>query len=195
MSIDLRITQGRTAFLDLLVQQQQLDQDVRRAVREMTATYRQRLIADLRSPKGGKAYGGRKSRAFYKRVRREVELFGGARGSYRGIARDTRRTRAYTASRPGEAPAVFTGTLVRAVRTKVPSRGKGWSSRIYADRGTAWYRHLLEFGTGQRATKRPRRNVGRVAPRPVWSRYQAIIERELPQRVLAALDRFQRGGR
>jgi hypothetical protein len=123
-----------------------------------------------------------------------VTLFGGATGSYRTTARVAKRTRAYTASKAGEAPAVFSGTLARSVRSKVPGRGKGWSAYVYADRGTAFYRHFLEFGTEQRQTKRPRRNVGRVAPRPIWSKFQAEIERELPQRVVAALERFQRGG-
>lgn len=193
MSVDLKITAGRTVFLDLLIQQRNLDQDVRRAVREMMTVYRQRVIAELRRPKGGRQYGGRQSRAFYRRVRRQVTLFGGATGSYRATARVTRRTRAYTASRPGEAPAVFTGTLARSVRSKVPARGRGWSAYVFADRGTAFYRHMLEFGTEHRQTKRPRRNVGRVAPRPVWSRMQAEIERELPRRVLTAIERFQRG--
>lgn len=192
MSVDLRITQGRTVFLDLLVQRARLDEDVRKSVREMTASYRQRIVAELRAAKSGKQYGGRTSRAFYRRVRREVTLFGGARGSYRAAVRVTKRTRAYTASRPGEAPALLTGTLARSVRTK--TKAKGWQARVFADRGTAFYRHFLEFGTGARATRRPRRNVGALAPRPIWSRYQAQIERELPQRVLAALDRFQRGG-
>lgn len=193
MSVDLKITAGRTVFLDLLVQQQRLDQDVRRAVREMVTSYRQRLLAELRRPKGGRQYGARQSRAIYRRVRRETKLFGGARGSYRAVTRVNRRTRAYTASRAGEAPAVFSGTLARSVRSKVPGRGKGWSAYVFADRGTAFYRHFLEFGTEQRQTKRPRRNVGRVAPRPIWSKFQAQIERELPQRVLTAIERFQRG--
>jgi hypothetical protein len=193
MSLDMRITQGRTAFLDLAIQGARLDQDVRKAVREMAGAYRARLIAELRAPKGGKAYGARTGRAFYRRQRREVQ-FGDARRSFTAPAKVKGRTRAYTASAPGQAPAAFTGTLARSVKLKVPGRGKGWSARVYADRGTAFYRHMLEFGTKQRATKRPRRNVGAVAPRPIWSRYQAEIERELPARILEALDRFQKGG-
>jgi hypothetical protein len=193
MSLDIRISGGRTAFLDLAIQGARLDEDVRKAVREMAAAYRTRLIAELRAPKGGKAYGGRTGRAFYRRQRRTVE-FGDARRSFTAAVRVQGRTRAYKASAPGQAPAVFTGTLARSVRLKVPGRGKGWSARVFADRGTAFYRHMLEFGTSQRATKRPRRNVGAVAPRPIWSRYQAQIERELPAKVLEALDRFQRGG-
>lgn len=194
MTVEMKITQGRTVFLDLLVQQGKLDQDVRAAVRALANEMRARIIADLRAPKGGRQYGARKSRAIYRRVRRQVTLFGGAQGSYRATQRVKSRTRAYTASRPGEAPAVFSGTLARAVRAKVPQRGKGWSAYIFADRGTAFYRHFLEFGTDQRQTKRPRRNVGRVAPRPVWSKRQAQIERVLPRVIGLALDRFQRGG-
>jgi hypothetical protein len=192
MSLDMRITQGRTVFLDLLVQQRRLDGDVRKAIREMTATYRARVVAELRSAKSGKKYGARSSRAFYRRVRTSVTLFGGAQGSFRRATRVKGKTRAYTASAPGQAPAVFTGTLARSVRTKV--RGKGWQARVFADKGTAFYRHFLEFGTGPRSTKRPRRFVGALAKRPIWSRYQAQIERELPQRVLTAIERFQRGG-
>lgn len=194
MSASLRVTQGRTAFLDLMIQQARLEQDVREAVRDLTGTYRARLIAELRAAKSGRRYGARRARAFYRRQRRTVTLFGGAKGSYRAAVRVTRRTRAYTASAPGQAPAVFTGALARAVRSKIPARGKGWSARVYTDRGTAFYRHFLEFGTGPRQTRRPRRNVGALAPRPIWSKYQMQIEKELPAHVLAAVDRFQRGG-
>lgn len=191
--VDLRITQGRTAFLDLQLQGAKLDQDVRTAVREMAASYRARVVADLRAPKSGRQYGARNARSFYRKQRKTVQLLGGKRGSYMATVRSTKRTRAYTASAPGQAPAVFTGTLARSVRSKVPAKGKGWSARVFASRATAFYRHFLEFGTAPRATKRPARNVGRVAPRPIWSRYQAEIERELPARVLTALDKFQAG--
>jgi hypothetical protein len=194
MSLDIRITQGRTAFLDLAIQGARLDEDVRKAVREMTAVYRAKVVAELRAPKSGTRYGARKSRAFYRRQSRTVQVFGGRTARYTATVRAARRTRAYTASAPGQAPAVFTGTLARSVRFRTPAKGKGWSARIFADRRTAFYRHMLEFGTDQRQTKRPRKNVGAVAPRPIWSRYQAEIEKELPARVLAALDRFQRGG-
>lgn len=190
---DLRITQGRTAFLDLQLQGAKLDQDVRTAVREMAASSRARVVAELRAPKSGQQYGARRARAFYRKQRKTVQLLGGKRGSYMATVRATKRTRAYTASAPGQAPAVFTGTLARAVRSKIPGKGKGWSARVFASKATAFYRHFLEFGTAMRATKRPPRHVGRVAPRPIWSRYQAEIERELPARVLAALDKFQAG--
>lgn len=190
---DIRVTQGRTAFLDLQLQGATLDKDVRAVVREMAASYRARVVADLRAPKSGRQYGARAARSFYRRQKRTVQLPGGKTGSYRAVARVQGKTRAYTASAPGQAPAVFSGTLARAVRSRVPSKGKGWSARVYADRGTAFYRHFLEFGTGPRMTKRPARNVGRLAPRPIWGKYQAQIERELPTRVLAALDKFQAG--
>lgn len=192
MSIEMRITQGRSTFLDLKIQQGKLEQDVRAAVREMTAAYRARIVAELRAPKGGRQYGARASRAFYRRVRTNVTLFGGAQGSFRRVTRVQGKTRAYTASKPGQAPASFTGTLARSVRTKV--KGGGFRARVFADKGTAFYRHFLEFGTGPRSTRRPRRFVGALAARPIWSRLQAEIERELPRRVLAAVDKFQRGG-
>lgn len=194
MSLDMRITQGRTAFLDLAIQGARLDQDVRKAVRELAATYRAKVIAELRAPKSGTKYGARAGRSFYRRARRSVEVFGGRTARYTATVRANKRTKAYTASAPGQAPAVFTGTLARSVRARTPAKGKGWAARVFADRGTAFYRHMLEFGTKQRFTKKPRRNVGAVAPRPIWSKYQAEIDRALPQAVLAALDRFQRGG-
>jgi hypothetical protein len=194
MSLDIRITQGRSSFLDLAIQGARLDQDVRKAVREMAASYRARVVAELRAPKSGTKYGARTGRAFYRKQRRTAQVFGGRTATYTANVRVNGRTRAYTASAPGQAPAVFTGTLARAVRSKIPARGKGWSARVFADRGTAFYRHMLEFGTKQRQTKRPRRNVGAVAPRPIWSKFQAEIEKALPAAVLAALDRFQRGG-
>lgn len=193
MSLDIRITQGRTAFLDLAIQGARLDQDVRAAVREMAAGYRAKVVTELRSPKSGRRYGAQRGRAFYRRVTRQVELFGGKTGRYRAVQRVTGNTRAYTASAPGQAPATRSGTLARAVRAKIPGRGKGWTARVFADRGTAFYRHFLEFGHGP-ARKGRKGRTGYAAPRPIWSKYQAQIERELPQRVLAALDRFQRGG-
>ena len=192
MSLDLRITQGRTAFLDLAIQGARLDQDVRAAIREMASTYRGRVVAELRAAKGGRQYGGRARTAFYRRERRAVTLFGGKRGTYSAVTRATKRTRAYTASAPGQAPAMRTGVLARAVRSRIPGKGKGWSARVFADRGTAFYRHFLEFGHGP--ARKGKGRTGYAAPRPIWGRYQKQIERELPQRVLAALDRFQRGG-
>jgi hypothetical protein len=193
MSLQLRIEEGRTAFLDLAIQGARLDQDVRKAVRELAGIYRQRVVAELRAPKSGKKYGARTGRAFYRRQRRTTEVFGGRTASYTALTRVTGRTRAYTASAPGQAPAVFTGTLVRSVKAKIPPKGKGWSARVFADRGTAFYRHMLEFGHG--ATRKGRKGrTGPAAPRPIWSKYQAQIERDLPQRIVAALERFQRGG-
>lgn len=191
--LGIQITQGRTAFLDLAIQGAQLDADVRKAVRDLTSLYRKRVVAELRSPKSGRKYGARTGRAFYRRQRRTTQVFGRT-ATYTANVRVKGRTRAYTASAPGQAPAAFTGTLARSVRAKVPARGKGWSARVFADRGTAFYRHMLEFGTKQRQTKRPRRSVGAVAPRPIWSRLQADVDRALPAAVLAAVERFQRGG-
>ncbi|MBP8295220.1 MAG: hypothetical protein KAX84_03870 [Burkholderiales bacterium] len=191
MSLDLRITQGRTAFLDLAIQAARLDQDVREAVRDMAATYRGRVIAELRAPKGGRRYGERTGRSFYRRQRRSVEMFGGKRGTYSAVVRSTKKTRAYTASAPGQAPATYTGVLARAVRSKIPARGKGWSARVFADKGTAFYRHFLEFGHGP--GRKGKGHTGFAAPRPIWGKYQREIEAELPRRIVTALERFQRG--
>lgn len=202
MSLQLRIEEGRTAFLDLAIQGARLDADIRRVVREAAAIYRQRLVAELRAPKSGKRYGARTGRAFYRRQRRTTQVFGGRTASYTATVRVTGRTRAYTASAPGQAPALFTGTLVRSVRTKAIPRTRGWGVRVFAlggtgpggqPKGPAFYRHFLEFGHGP-ARKGRKGRTGPAAPRPIWSKYQAQIERDLPQRIVAALERFQRGG-
>lgn len=189
--LNMQITQGRTAFLDLAIQGARLDADVRKSVRELAATYRQRVVAELRAPKSGRKYGGRTGRAFYRRQRRTAEVFGRT-ASYMANVRVTGRTRAYTASAPGQAPAVMTGTLARSVRAKIPAKGKGWFARVFADRGPAFYRHMLEFGHGP--ARKGRGRTGPAAPRPIWGRYQAMIDRALPQAVTAAIERFQRGG-
>lgn len=191
MTASLRIIEGRGAFLDLRIQTARMEADIRKTLREMAASYRQRVVATLRAPKSGRRYGGRSARAFYRVQRRSVTLFGGKTGSYRAAVRATKATKAYTASAPGQAPAVLTGTLLRSIRTKVPSRGKGFTVRVFANRQTAFYRHFLEFGHGA-ARKGRKGRTGPAAPRPVWSPLQAEIQRELPRRVLAALDHFTR---
>ncbi|MFX5918479.1 hypothetical protein ABTE65_18710, partial [Acinetobacter baumannii] len=88
------------------------------------------LLAELRSPKHGRHYGATARRVVYRRVRRTVALPGGQRGSYRTVEKRVGRGRAYTASAPGEPPAVYTGTLLRSVKVKQ----RAYAARIYADR-------------------------------------------------------------
>ncbi len=191
--IDIRITTGRTAFLDLLIEQKKLDEAIRLSVRGLAREYRAKLLGHLRAPKSGRLYAARKERATYRRTK----------GVVRRLSVATKRVRA---SAPGQAPAVSTGTLVRSVRTKIGGKGGAYSARIFADRKTAFYRHFLEFGVGARQIRRGRqfdgkskkqrlraRNAassGAVAPRPVWSPLQAQMTAELEARVRAAVQGF-----
>ena len=193
MSLDIRID-NPGAFLDLKIQQGKLDQAIRRGIVELTRQYRQQLVSELRRPKSGIFYAARGARSFYRRQRVQTSLFGGQTATVTRQVRVTRATRAYRASRAGEAPAVFTGTLLRSIRTKYPAREKGYGAKVFATRGLAFYRHFLEFGHGG-ARKGRKGRTGYAAPRPAFSPLQARIERELPERVLAAVDGFVRGGR
>lgn len=193
--IDIRVSAGRTAFLDLLIDQRKLDAEIRSAIRGLAREYRQRLVSQLRAPKSGRTYAAREQRGTYRRTK----------GVVRRLSVGTKR---YRASAPGQAPAVQTGTLVRSVRTKIGGKGGAYAARIFADRKTAFYRHFLEFGVGQRQIRRGRqfdgagkrqrlrlRNAassGAVAPRPVWSPLQAALSRDLQSRVLAAVQGFAR---
>lgn len=187
----IRIVEGRRTFLDLQIQAGRMEDDIRKAIREMASAYRARVVAAIRAPKSGRQYGARSARAFYRTERRAVTLFGGRRGTYRAAVRATKATKAYRASAPGQAPATVTGTLLRSIRLK-PGR-KGLSARVFASKGTAFYRHFLEFGHGP-ARKGRKGRTGPAAPRPLWSPLQAQILRELPTRVLAALDHLTRAG-
>lgn len=191
MSLGIRID-NPGAFLDLKIQQGKLDAAIRKSIVELTRQYRQQLVSDLRRPKSGVFYGARQSRAFYRRQRVQTRLFGGQAATITRQVRITRATRAYRASRPGEPPAVFTGTLLRSIRTKYPAREKGYGAKVFANRAMAFYRHFLEFGHGG-ARKGRKGRTGYAAPRPAFSPLQARLERELQGRVLAAVDTFARG--
>lgn len=191
--IGLRV-EGRETFLDLQIAGRRLDETIRTTIRETAREYQGRVKAMLSRPGSGKQYGARKGRRVYKRARRKTVVFGQA-ASYRTVVKVERRTRAYTASAPGQPPAQFTGTLFRSVRVKFPSRQKGYGAKVYADKGTAFYRHFLEFGTAPRVQRRWRgktvnRAVGRVAPRPVFSPLQARLSEDLERRILRATDLF-----
>ena len=188
--MSIKVTQGRETFVEIQVAARQLDETLRRTVRETAALYRARLVAAISGEGSGAFYGRQSGRVVYRRVTRKVELFGGKTGRVRSVARVQRTGIARRASAPGEAPARFTGTLLRSIRTKFPGREKGYGAKVFADRGTAFYRHFLEFGTRERSTRRPRRSVGRLAPRPIFSPLQAALERDLDARVGRAVDLF-----
>jgi hypothetical protein len=191
--IGLSVTGNKTAFLDLQIAGRRLDETLRNTVRDLAREYNARLKADLARPKGGKQYGASNSRIF-RRTKRKATVFGKS-VTIRTVAPVQRRTRAYTASGPGEAPAQRTGNLLRAVKIKFPARQKGYGAKVFADRGIAFYRHFLEFGTKPRIQRRWRgkpvsRAVGRVAPRPVFSPLQAQLDAELERRLARAADLF-----
>lgn len=185
---------NRGAFLKLVTDAAALDADIRGALRVMARDYNRIVANELRRPKSGKQYGVRTGRARYKIVRKRVTLFGGIQRTVsRRQQMKSRNVRSWTASAPGEAPAVFTGNLLRGLRIAFPSREKGYGARIFSRRGIAAHRHLLEFGTSNRVQKRQggkvvNRRVGRVAPRPIWSPLQQRALVELERRVLRVIE-------
>jgi len=203
--IDMRITSGRSAFLDLKIAQGKLDQAIRKDIRDLAREYRNKLVSELRANKKGRRYAKRAGRSVYKRVRKTVTI-GNQTRTGRVVAAARASVANYTASAPGEAPAVATGTMLRAIRTKVGGRRGTFSARVFADRGTAFYRHFLEFGTGPRVTRRAklvngksrkqravaRASAGALAPRPVFTPLQARLTRDLEARVEQSVASFGR---
>jgi|GEM_PF-3176784 hypothetical protein len=185
---------NRGAFLKLVTDAAALDADIRGALRVMARDYNRIVANELRRPKSGKQYGVRTGRARYKIVRKRVTLFGGIQRTVsRRQQMKSRNVRSWTASAPNEAPAVFTGNLLRGLRIAFPSREKGYGARIFSRRGIAAHRHLLEFGTSNRVQKRQNgktvnRRVGRVAPRPIWSPMQKRALADLERRVLRVIE-------
>ncbi len=187
------VTQGRSSFLDLVIEGREMDADIRKAIRELAREYEGQVKAELRRPKTGKLYGGG-ARRVYSRQRVKTTVFGKA-VSYRGLVASAVAAPQYRASRPGEAPASRTGAEVGAVRLRFPSKGRGYSARVFADRGVAFYRHFLEFGTAPRVQrtqsgKAVNRVVGRVAPRPLFTPLQKRLSEDLFRRVERAVDVF-----
>lgn len=186
--------ENRGGFLKLAADAAALDADIRGLIRSMGREYNRIIAAELARPKSGRLYGVRTNRIRYRAVRRRVELFGGVTRTVtrREQLRST-RVRSWRASRPGEAPAVFTGNLLRGLRLAFPTRGKGMTAMLFSRKGVASHRHLLEFGTGPRVQrtqngKRVNRDVGRVAPRPIWSPLQRRALDDLQRRLLRVLD-------
>ena len=186
--------QNRGAFLKMATDAAALDADLKQVVRDLAREYNRIVGAELSRAKSGRLYGQRSNRARYRAVRRKVELFGGVKRTVTRREQLSNSTvRAYRASRPGEAPAVFTGNLLRGLRVAFPSREKGYGAKVFSRRGIAGHRHLLEFGTGERVQRTWRgkvvnRRVGRVAPRPIWSPLQRRAEEDLERRLLRAID-------
>lgn len=192
--ISLSVTGDKTAFLDLQIAGRRLDETLRGTVRDLAREYNARLKSELSRPKGGKQYGASANRSVYRRVGKKTTVFGKP-VTLRTVTRVQRKTKAYTASAPGQAPAQRTGNLLRSVKIKFPSRQKGYGAKVFADRGIAFYRHFLEFGTAPRVQRKWRgkavsRNVGRVAPRPVFSPLQAQLDAELERRLARAAELF-----
>jgi hypothetical protein len=178
MSLGIRV-EGGGEFLKLQIEGRKLDERVRQSIRDLAKEGRREVVDALRSSKSGRAYGGRTGRSFYRRTRQTVTLFGGVQAKVSRNVAAKRVTKAYTASAPGEAPADLTGTLRRAIRTKAPRAEKGYGIKVFAYRGTAFYRHMLEFGTEH------------IDPRPLWGPIQDRMEAQLEGRILAAVRQFE----
>lgn len=188
MKIGMSVTQGRAAFLDLAIQAGRMDDEIKASIKRLAAKYQAEVVRLLSQQGSGKQY--RRTRGGYKVVRRRVELFGGKKATIRTTQRQAASGALYRASAPGQPPAQFTGNLLRGVRTKYPSKGKGYTAITFSSRKLAAHRHLLEFGTAPRFQPLKggkRRFVGRVAPRPVWSPLTAKAGPELEAAVLQSL--------
>lgn len=186
--------QNRGAFLKLATDAAALVADLPAAVRQVAREYNAIVARELARPKSGRLYGAQTfgvagGRQRYRSVRKRVELFGGKRATVtRRVAYKAKQTITYRASRPGEAPARFTGNLLRGLRIAFPSREKGFGAKVFASRGLAPHRNLLEFGTVERRQKKTGRRAGRVAPRPIWSPLQKRAIEDLHRRLLAVID-------
>lgn len=178
MSLGIKVT-GGGEFLKLTIAGRKLDEQVRKEIRDLAKEGRQEVVAALRAEKSGKKYGALKGRSFYRRQTQTVTLFGGVQSKVTRNVAASRKTKAYTASAPGEAPASQTGTLLRAIRTKAPRAEKGYGIKVFAYRGTAFYRHMLEFGAKH------------VDPRPLWGPIQQRLESQLEARIMQAVHRFE----
>lgn len=183
----------KRGLLQLKVDAGIMDRDLRAAIKDLAREYQGKVAAELSRPKSGRLYGDR-NRAQYRIVRRRVTLFGGQR---RTVTRRERTkagpVQSWRASRAGEAPAVFTGNLLRGLRIATPGREKGYGAKVFSSRRLAAHRHLLEFGTSDRIQRTWRgkavnRHVGRVLPRPIWTPFQARATEDLYRRTLAVID-------
>lgn len=178
MSLGIRIN-GGGEFLKLQIAGRQLDEQVRKEIRTLAKEGRQQVVAAIRSEKSGRRYGAMRTRSYYRRQTQQVTLFGGAKAQVTRNVAASKAVKARTASAPGEAPASQTGTLLRAIRTKAPRAEKGYGIKVFAYRGTAFYRHMLEFGATH------------LQPRPLWGPIQERLEGELEARILQAVQRFE----
>lgn len=185
---------NRGAFLKLVTDAAKLDADIRGALRTMAGEYRRIAAAMLSSAGAGAFYGARTGRARYRVVRRRVTLFGGqVRTVKRRERMKGRNTRAYQGSAPGDPPAKFTGSLLRALRIAIPKRQKGYGAKVFSHKAIAWHRQLLEFGTGRYRIARGPRSKGdraktHMEPRPIWSPLQQRALAELERRVLRVIE-------
>lgn len=187
LGVGLNVTRGRTAFLDLAIDAGRMDDALKASVRKLANKYRAEAVSRLSQPGSGKTWG----RTRYLVIRKKVELFGGRKATIASTQRQ-KGGGTYTASAPGRPPAIFTGNLVRSVRTKYPRKGKGYTAVTFAHRGNAFYRRWLEMGAGP-AKKGKRIGAGGFrAIRPVWTPLQKEAFAELEAEVLTALRQVAR---
>jgi hypothetical protein len=198
--------QNRGVFTAMANDAAMLDADIRAAIKDIAREYNRIVAMELARPKSGRVYGettfgAAGGRQRYRQVRKRVELFGGKTAMRtQRVAIKGKQTIRYRASAPGEAPARFSGNLIRGLRIAFPSREKGYGARVFTRKGIAGHRHLLEFGTQDRyqpTKKGGRRFVGRVLPRPIWSPMQKRALDDLQRRILRVIDSsaaFRGGG-
>lgn len=145
----------------------------RRLVTELAQQAKAEVKETIRRPKSGRAYGGGQDATAYR-----LQRVGGKRIAQRYTA----RVRAYTASAPGEAPASRSGVLLRSIRSARLKKAD-FGFFVFANSRTAFYRHFLELGTGNRKGR-----SGRVAPRPLFTPLALKYTRLLEQRADRELD-------
>jgi hypothetical protein len=190
--------QNRGAFLKMAADAAALDNDIKNAIKQIARDYNAIVASELRRAKSGRVYGAQTGLARFRIVRRRVQLFGGKAGFVTRRERlKSTTSKSYRASRPGEAPAIFTGNLLRGLRIVFPSKEKGYGAKVFSRKGIAGHRHLLEFGTKPRFQKKSGRYTGFVAPRPIWTPMQKRALDDLQRRLLRVIDAsaaFRGGG-
>lgn len=173
---------GGGVFLEIAILAARLDEALRKTIAFTAKEAQNEGKALMRASQGGRQYGGGTA----------VTLRRKGRARSAGLYGVRKAVGPYRASAPGQPPAVRSGGLFAALRTKFPAKNKGYLARIFVDRGAFWQRHLLEFGHFLKRGKRGKaqRVVGFVAARPLIKPLDAKYEEILRQRLQDQVDQF-----
>lgn len=157
-----------------------IDKDTRGVIRRTAQEARRAMVVSLNKNGSGRLYSSGTEQRRYE----IAKTFSGRRRAFIASVRTRRGT--YQASSPNNPPARLTGTLVRSIRARATRSRRGdYVFIIYADARTAFYRHFLEFGTGN---FRPLGTGGNIEPRPFIAPVQRRFAEIMAQRLNATVD-------